>query len=93
MVIDITDLIVNRSIGWQNLLDWLNDHAGEYYGKAIGWPAYQSSIPEYRKDVLEIGKGWQIYGISETADQSVSITYQLDIDNTKAATFFVLKWI
>ena len=94
MVIDITDLIVNRSIGWQNLIDWLNIHAGEYYGKGSGWLAHRElDEPLRHEDVLEIGKGWQIYGTSKTVDQVLSIKYQLDIDDAKAATFFVLKWI
>ena len=46
-----------------------------------------------RISVLYIGEGWQIEAYEIVDGYGKTIYYQIDIDNEKMATFFILKFL
>ena len=62
-----------------NIIDWLGDNVGEYYG--IG-----------DHPVMRIGAGWEIKSIEEWVEEGISIHWVVDITDEQKAMLFALKW-
>ena len=92
MIIDITEIIINRRQTIVALREWLDANVGSYLGPGQGLKRIDESIPA-RYTTLEIGEGWQIE-LKEIVDgYGRTVYYQLDIDNEQMATFFILKFL
>lgn len=92
MIIDITEIIINRRQTIVALREWLDANVGSYLGPGQGLKRIDERIPS-RHTTLEIGEGWQIE-LKEIVDgYGRTVFYQLDIDNEQLATFFILKFL
>jgi hypothetical protein len=87
----------NRFKNIMNLVEWLSDNVGEYYG--VG---EDHTVPE-RVDVasnsagtsaIRIGSGWEIVrDWRGDPDGYVEVWWRLDITDEAKATLFALKWL
>lgn len=92
MIIDITEVIINRKRSMVTLREWLDVNVGPYLGPGQGSKRIDDSIPA-RYTTLEIGEGWQIE-LKEIVDgYGKTVFYQLDINDEQLATFFILKFL
>lgn len=91
MIIDITSLIVYRQYNLDTIREWLDDHVGAYLGTG-NHMRIDETVPA-RISVLYIGEGWQIEAKEIVDGYGKTIYYQIDIDNEKMATFFILKFL
>lgn len=91
MIIDITSLIVYRQYSLDTIREWLDDHVGAYLGPG-NYMRIDETVPA-RISVLYIGEGWQIEAREIVDGYGKTIYYQIDIDNEKMATFFILKFL
>ncbi len=94
-VFDITDLVINfrrQSIYDRSgpklgdIIDWLKDNVGEFYGPGDGV-------------VSKIGSGWEILRfyngkpIEPAYHEDAVVTWHVDITDEAKSTLFALKWI
>jgi hypothetical protein len=95
MVIDITELITVKQIPMLDLVEWLNDNKGNYFGTGSGI-VKENYLPikghSEKIHVLYIGKGWEIQAKTIVDSYGRTILYFLDIDDGPTASFFILKW-
>jgi hypothetical protein len=92
MIIDITEIIINRRQTIVALREWLDANVGPYLGPGQGLKRIDEQIPA-RYTTLEIGEGWQIEMKEIVDGYGRTVYYQLDIDNEQLATFFILKFL
>jgi len=92
MIIDITEIIINRKQTIVALREWLDTNVGPYLGPGQGLKRIDERIPA-RYTTLEIGEGWQIEMKEIVDGYGRTVYYQLDIDNEQLATFFILKFL
>ena len=59
MIIDITEIIINRRQTIVALREWLDVHVGPYLGTGQGLKRIDEQIPA-RYTTIEIVEGWQI---------------------------------
>ena len=91
MIIDITELILHRQYSITHIREWLDDNVGPYLGPG-NYMRIDKEIPA-KISVLYIGEGWQIEAKEIVDGYGKTLFYQLDIDNEKMATFFILKFL
>lgn len=79
---DITDFIViNGRLGRLEMVDWLGENVGEYYGPG-------------EAPVMHIGSGWEmLVEYVDINDGDTRISFVVDITNDAKAAYFALKWI
>ena len=79
-VIDITPHILSRQNRKNDIVAWLSENVGEYFGRGM-YPIY------------EIGLGWQIMATEEPCeDSAMAIGWAVDISSPEKATHFILTW-
>ncbi len=91
MIINITSLIIYQKYSLDTIREWLDDHVGAYLGTG-NHMRIDETVPA-RISVLYIGEGWQIEAYEIVDGYGKTIHYQIDIDNEKMATFFILKFL
>jgi hypothetical protein len=89
-IFDISHVIVDLDGQWYRerdlpsihvLIDWLEEHVGQYYG--VG-----------DRPVLRIGSGWEIIAKTERdADGYSTFGYLIDITDEQASIHFALRWL
>lgn len=75
--------IEHRS-GMQNLVAWLSEHVGTFYGGGDG-------------NVKRIGSGWEIFALYNGKTQApewedCEVKWYVDIADEAKSTLFALKW-
>lgn len=78
---DITDFIViNGRPGRLEMVNWLGENVGEYYGPG-------------EAPVMHIGSGWEMLVEYVDTNGDTRISFVVDITNDAKAAHFALKWI
>ena len=77
------------------LVDWLNENVGEYYGPGEDHTQEDhESNANSGSSAIRIGAGWEIIrDWRGDPNGYVEVWWKLDITNEAKATLFALKWV
>jgi hypothetical protein len=84
MIIDISEQVLsgNRVNVKKQMISWLEENIGEYYGE----------VTEEHRGAY-VGSGWEWGAKSEVVDDRYITTWFVDIADERAATMFILKFL
>ena len=78
---NISDRIFDQGRkGLSELIEWLDENVGEYYG--IG-----------DHPVMRIGSGWEIVSVEEFVSEGISIHWELDITDERKFVLYCMRWV
>lgn len=83
-VIDISEHIFGNRNRLTEIINWLNENVGEYYGRG-------------EDPVIRVGSGWEIVTQreyeTETEEEFTIISFAVDITDPAKASHFALVWV
>jgi len=101
-VFDITRVVTqtehiydrDRSKNLVNLVKWLHEHVGPFYGSGEDHTAEDADNNGSGLSVIRIGNGWEISREWKGDPHGyVEVWWKLDITDDAKATLFALKWM
>lgn len=103
-VFDITHAVTRTDSVWdrsdkrykniKEIVNWLGDHVGAYYGTGADHVLEQNDTIRHGTAVLHVGSGWQLErDWRGDPNGYVEVWWRVDITDEAKATLFALTWI
>lgn len=90
----VYDRFGRRAKNIQELVDWLTENVGEYYGRGEDHTRDEEDNKRQGHAVLYIGSGWQLErDWKGDPNGYMEVWWKVDITDEQLASFFALKWI